>query len=79
MTRSKKTIPIYRKQLGTAVRIRREEKHLSQEKLAELAEVHRNYIGLVERGEQNLTVDMLVRISKSLDCHPCDILSKITL
>jgi len=41
---------------------------LSQEKLAELAEVHRNYVGLVERGEQNLTVDSLVNIARALKC-----------
>ena len=66
MTKPQGKSPLYRRQLGLAIRRRREAAHLSQEKLAELADVHRNYIGLVERGDQNLTVDTLVRIAKAL-------------
>ena len=39
----------------------------SQEKLAELAEVHPNYIGDIERGEENVSVDVLVRIATVFD------------
>lgn len=41
-------------------------KNLSQEKLAELADVHRNYIGHVERAERNMTIDSIERIAKAL-------------
>jgi transcriptional regulator with XRE-family HTH domain len=75
MTRPKGKQPQHRRRLGLAVRSRRDEVHLSQEKLAELAEVHRNYIGLVERGEQNLTVDLLVRIARALECRPSELLA----
>ena len=75
MTRPKGKQPQHRRQLGLAVRSRREVAHLSQEKLAELAEVHRNYVGLVERGEQNLTVDSLVRIAKALKCRASELLA----
>jgi len=47
---------------------------VSQEKLAEIADVHRNYVGLVERGEQNLTVEMLFRFARSLRCKPSSLL-----
>lgn len=34
---------------------------------------HHNYIGYVERGEQNLTIDMLVRLAKALKCSAEDL------
>jgi transcriptional regulator with XRE-family HTH domain len=68
-----------RKLLGSAIRARRQKIGLSQEKLAEKADVHRNYIGLVERGEQNLTVELLVRISNALGCKPSELLIDVGL
>ena len=67
-------IPAHRRRLGDAVRKRRLSLKLSQEALAERIDCHRNYIGNVERGEQNLTVDMLVRFAKALKCEPADFL-----
>jgi transcriptional regulator with XRE-family HTH domain len=56
----------HRKRLGQAIRARRIERGLSQEKLAGVVECHRNYVGMVERGEQNLTIDMLTRFARAL-------------
>lgn len=53
-------------ELGDIIRSRRKAKGLSQEKLAELADVHRTYIGAVERGEQNICFVNLCRIAASL-------------
>ena len=39
---------------------------LSQEQPAERAGLHRSYVGLVERGERNVTVDALARIANAL-------------
>jgi len=36
--------------------------------LAEHADVHRNYIGQIERGEQNITIDSLAWLVKALRC-----------
>ena len=47
-------------------RERRRAAALSQEKLAEKADLHPNYIGEVERGEKTISVDALLRISGAL-------------
>jgi len=65
--------PIYRRKLGDAIRHRRKARKLSQEKLAEHADVHRNYIGLIERGEQNITIESLVKVAKALKCKVMDL------
>jgi len=44
----------------------REKKSLSQEKLADLAEIHRTYIGDVERGTRNIALVNMTRIAKAL-------------
>ena len=55
------------KRIGLKFRVERTKKHLSQERFAELANVHTNYIGKVERGEQNLTVKKIVDLANSLE------------
>jgi len=54
--------------LGLAIRRKREAMSLSQEAFAEQVDCHRNYVSLVERGEQNVTIDMLRRFAKALKC-----------
>ncbi len=51
--------------LGQKIRIERMKRKMSQEKLAELAELNRNFIGMVERGETNITVKNLEAIAKA--------------
>lgn len=55
------------KKIGLNFRIARVKKSLSQEAFAELANVHTNYIGKVERGEQNLTIKKIVSLANSLE------------
>ena len=55
------------KKIGINFRVERTKRELSQEKFAEFADVHTNYIGKVERGEQNLTIKKLVHLSNSLN------------
>lgn len=52
---------------GERVRKMRLELNLSQEQLAELAGVHRTYIGMVERAEKNITLLNIVKIAKALN------------
>ncbi len=56
-----------------AVRRRRQGLGLSQEALAEAADVHRNFVGLIERGEQNLSIDSMVRFARALKCSLADL------
>jgi len=52
--------------IGLNFRVERVKKKLSQEKFAEIANVHPNYIGKVERGEQNITIKKIVILANSL-------------
>lgn len=53
---------------GRNVRRLREDDGISQEKLAARARCHRNYIGLVERGERNPSLTRIIAIGKALRC-----------
>lgn len=55
---------------GDRVRILRLTERLSQEKLAEIAGVHRNYIGQLERAERNVGVATVFRIADALNVKP---------
>lgn len=52
--------------LGDAIRQCRTQAGLSQEKLAEKAELHPVYIGKVERGEQWISLHALLRVAKAI-------------
>lgn len=54
------------KALGKRIRNHRTNKGLSQEKLAELSGCHPTYIGQIERGEKNATIESIDRISAAL-------------
>jgi len=54
------------KKFGDNVRAKREALALSQEKLAELAELDRTYISSVERGIRNISLLSILRIAKAL-------------
>jgi transcriptional regulator with XRE-family HTH domain len=59
-------MPALRLQLGRAVRRLRSAKGLSQEAFADAIGVHRTYMGAVERGETNISLENVVRIAEGL-------------
>ena len=65
------------KKLGQKIRIERQKRKMSQEKLAELADLNRNFVGMIERGETNLTVKKLENIANVFDKDIMDLFSFI--
>ncbi|MDH0897569.1 MULTISPECIES: helix-turn-helix transcriptional regulator [unclassified Pseudomonas] len=61
-------------ELGRAVRARRTQQGLSQEALADAAEIDRSHMGKIERGERNVTFLNIARIARALQCKPSDLL-----
>ena len=64
-TKAKKQLH-HRHLFGIAIRRRRQELGWSQERLAEVADVHRKFVGHVERGEQNISIDSQIRFAAAL-------------
>ena len=52
---------------GNTIRRHRLSKGLSQEQLANLANLDRTYVGGVERGERNVSLANIIRLSKAID------------
>lgn len=59
---------------GQRVREERLKQGLSQEQLAELAGVHRTYIGMIERAEKNITLENIEKLAKALNLKPEELL-----
>lgn len=57
------------------LRQKRVEKKLSQESLAAICGLHRTYIGSVERGERNISIDNMAKIALALDCSLKDLIT----
>lgn len=62
--------------VGANLRAYRLSQGLSQEAFAEVLGVHRTYMGGVERGERNLTLQSLERIADTLRIDPLDLMRR---
>jgi transcriptional regulator with XRE-family HTH domain len=63
--------------VGETIRTERKNAGLSQEKLAEKADLNRNYIGEIERAEKSITLETLEKIAKVLKLHVRDLLRDV--
>ncbi len=63
-----------RKIFGRNLRVRREALGVSQEALAHKANLHRTYIGSVERGERNVSIDNMERLAAAVEATITDLL-----
>ncbi len=54
------------KRFGLTIKRLRESKGISQEKLGEISDLHRTYIGMIERAERNITLKNIEKIAKAL-------------
>ncbi len=61
-------------EFGGKVRQLRHQLNISQEKLAEIADLHPNYVGSVERGERNIALENIIALAKALKCSPKDLM-----
>ncbi|MGF1728730.1 helix-turn-helix domain-containing protein [Photobacterium kasasachensis] len=60
--------------VGRKLRDMRKSRSISQDKLALLADIDRSYVGRIERGEVNITLEKLYKIAEVLDCEPKELL-----
>lgn len=63
--------------LGTRIRSYRKKLGLSQEKLAELSGCHATYIGQLERGEKNATLESVEKITVALGIPFSELFDKL--
>jgi len=63
--------------LGQAVRRRRTEMDLSQESLAERADLHRTYIADIERGVRNVSLKNIEKLARALEVSIADLFASI--
>ena len=67
-----------RLQVGNNIRRYRIQLGLSQEALADACGLHRTYVGSVERGERNLSLENIVKVARALQLQPSDLLEGIS-
>ncbi|TPK23959.1 helix-turn-helix transcriptional regulator [Mesorhizobium sp. B2-5-9] len=67
---------ILRERVAKNLRRLRHATGLSQEELADRADVNRNYVGMLEREEHAATIDMLEKLSTVLDIDPIEFFRK---
>jgi len=66
MKNQKKEVNSARKRLALRLRSERALRGLSQEQLADLAGLHRTYVGSVERSERNVSIDNIEQLANAL-------------
>lgn len=62
---------------GKLIRDQRTKNGLSQEELATRSGFHRTYIGMIERGEKNITLNNALKLANALDLSISDLLKNI--
>ncbi|MBP7817131.1 MAG: helix-turn-helix transcriptional regulator [Phenylobacterium sp.] len=62
---------------GRALRHWRKQKGLSQEELAGRSDLHRNYVGLVERGERNASIKTMFKLAHALGINVAQLCGEI--
>jgi y4mF family transcriptional regulator len=67
----------HRRLLGEAIRTKRKKMRLSQERLAEKADLSTVFISRVERGKESPSLDSLVKIARALGVRPRDLVREL--
>jgi transcriptional regulator with XRE-family HTH domain len=66
--------PTARTTLAHNLRLLRAQRNISQEELAGVAGLHRTFVGSVERGERNVSIDNIEKLAKALNVAVVDLL-----
>lgn len=64
----------YQKILGENIHSLRLKCQITQEQLAELCDLHRTYVGAMERGERNVSLNNIVKVAQALNVTPAELL-----
>lgn len=75
MAATRKSNETARKRFARKLKTERLARGISQEGLAELAGLHRTYVGSVERGERNIAVDNMESLANAMGLDICDLLT----
>lgn len=75
MASRRKTVESARDRIARHMRAQRDLLGISQERLAEMADVHRTYIGSIERSERNVSIDNVERIAHVLGLDIVELLA----
>ena len=65
------------KKFGLTIKMLRDQKGISQEKLGEISDLHRTYIGMIERAEKNITLKNIEKLAKALDVSISEIFTEM--
>ncbi len=76
MAKARRPAESARKRLAANLRATRSRLGISQEGLADLAGLHRTYVGSIERGERNVSIDNIERLASALDLDVLDLLAR---
>lgn len=66
-------------EIGKRIRFYRKQKNLSQEQLAEICNFHPTYIGQLERGEKNATLESIHKVTQGLNISLSQLLENIDM
>jgi transcriptional regulator with XRE-family HTH domain len=61
---------------GQVIKAAREQQNISQEKLAELAEIDRTYVSMIERGKRHPTLEVANRIAHALSMRLSEVIRR---
>jgi transcriptional regulator with XRE-family HTH domain len=68
------SVPNVKTRFGDKLREVRERKGVSQERLAEMAGLHRTYVSSVERGKRNISIENIEKLAKALQVRMGDLM-----
>ena len=69
--------PYHRRILGEKIRSYRKQAGFTQEQLAEIADLHHNFIGEVERGNMEISLTSMLKIAKALKVKVRDLVAEL--